>query len=220
MMLRFAATLCLVLGLTGCFSSQITLDYQPRPGMHLSGKPVATAGRFYDNRGTSPYYIGVIHPSLSTAPETIFLRVPAEEAVRNATLHALEARKMLASSGASYYIAGEIEELTCQMYGRPTAVARVRIHVLDSRNDRILFGKTYATRRQAANWQPGFHDPVPVMREVTSRALQDVIDQALDDPALRRSIRSRTPHRNKTQDTLPLPGSTSARDTIPSGQSI
>lgn len=205
MMPRLAASLCLVLGLTGCFSSQITLDYQPRPGMHLVGKPVATVGRFYDNRGTSPYYVGIIHPSLSSAQETIFLRVPAEEAVRNATLHALEARGMLAPSGAAYYIAGEIEELGCQMYSRPAATARLRIHVLDARNDRILFGRTYTARRQAANWQPGFYDPVPIMREITSRALQDAIDQALDDPALRRCIRSRTSRQAKP-DKLPLPG--------------
>lgn len=204
---RLAASLCLALGLTGCFSSQVTLDYQPRPGMHITGKPVATAGRFYDVRGTNPFFIGHVDPSISTAKETIFLRVPAEEAVRNAVLHALEARNLLKESGAAYYIAGEVEELSCRMTSRPTAAARLRIHVLDARTDRILFAKTYGTRRQAANWQPGFYDPVPVLRELTSRALQDSIDQALDDPALRRVMRTRAPKREANEpkpDTLPL----------------
>jgi len=207
MILRFAASLCLAVGLTGCFSSQITLDYQPRPGMHVSGKPVATAGRFYDVRGTNPWFIGWVDPSISTAQETLFLRVPAEEAVRNAVLHGLQARNLLKESGASYYIAGEVEELSCRLSSRPTAAARVRIHVLDSRNDKILFAKTYGTRRHAGGWQPGFYDPVPVLRDIASRALQDVIDQALDDPALRRVMRSRAPRspaEKLTPDTLPL----------------
>ncbi len=206
MIFRTVASLCLALGLTGCFSSQITLDYQPRPGMHVTGKPVATAGRFYDVRGTNPWFIGHVDPSLSNAQEILFLRVPADEAVRNAVLHALQARNLLKESGASYYIAGEVEELNCRLSSRPTASARVRIHVLDSRNDKILFARTYANRRHAASWQPGFYDPVPVLRELASRALQDVIDQALDDPALRRVMRprnERTPEK-RTPDTLPI----------------
>ena len=206
MIFRFAASLCLALGLTGCFSSQITLDYQPRPGMHVTGRPVATAGRFYGGRGTNPWFIGHVDPSISTAQETLFLRVPADEAVRNAVLHALQARNLLKETGAAYYIAGEVEELNCRLTSRPTASARVRIHVLDSRNDKILFARTYAHRRHAANWQSGFYDPVPVLRELASRALQDVIDQALDDPALRRVMRPRSPRTQgkPSPDTLPL----------------
>jgi hypothetical protein len=203
---RFAVSFSLLLTLTGCFSSQITLDYQPRPGMHVTGKPVATAGRFYDARGTGPFFIGHVDPSLSSAQETLFLRVPAEEAVRNAVLHALESRNLLKETGAAFYIAGEVEELNCRMSSRPTASARVRVHVLDARTDRILFARTYGARRHAASWQPGFYDPVPVLRELASRALQDVIDQALDDPALRRVMRERSARKpaKPAGDTLPL----------------
>ena len=179
--------------LSGCTVSEVSLDYQPRPGMHIVGRPEVTVGNFYDARGLAPYFVGTARNAFGISTEQVLLRVPADQAVRNAFLHALEARKMLADSGGKYYLAGEVVELGCTMHSLPTAIARVRLNVVQVGSDRIVFSKTFFARRQAHSFQHGYGDPVPILRDLVSRALQDTVDSALDDREIRRAIQQHVP---------------------------
>jgi hypothetical protein len=192
MLLRLAAIFFAVLGLSGCFTAQVSLDYLPRPGMHVMGRPEVGVGQFYDNRGVSSYYLGTSRNAIGTPTEYVMLRVPADEAVRNAFLHALEARTMLADgAGQKYYLSGEIEVLRSSIIKKPFAEVVLRVHLLAAGSERIVFRRTYSSQRAAPGFAFGYQDTVQVMRELASRALQDAVDKALDDPALRRAMRSR-----------------------------
>ena len=192
MIFRSFAIFVLPVLLAGCFSAQVSLDYLPRPGMHLTGRSEIGVGHFYDNRGVPPYYLCTSRSAIGTPSEHVLLRVPADEAVKNAFLHALEARGMLADGPSQkYYLAGEVEVLRASIVQKPFAEAVIRLHVLQTGSDKILFRRTYSAQRSAAGFMFGYEDTVQVLRELTSRTLQDAVDKALDDPALRKAIRAR-----------------------------
>ena len=180
----------LALLLSACTYSQISLDYQPTLAQVVKGRPILSVGRFMNSRGEDPYYLGVIRTPLGTPLEYIRTRSPAEEVVRNAFTHACNARGMLTSErGARFVITGEVLELSCQQLVHPYAYARLRMNVVKASTGELVFTRTYAGERQSAAYRPGSGSPVPVLRELASRALQDAVDRALDDPEFRSRIR-------------------------------
>ena len=179
-----------VLLLSGCTLSQVSLDYQPSLAQVVKGRPVFSVGRFNNTRSEDSYYLGVVRTPVGTPLEYIRTRTPIEEVVRNAFTHACAARGMLASgSNARYMVTGEILELSCQQLVRPYAYARIRMNVVKASTGELVFTRTYAGERQSAAYRPGSGSPVPVLRELASRALQDAVDRALDDPEFRGRVR-------------------------------
>jgi hypothetical protein len=176
--------------LSACTYSQISLDYQPTLAQVVKGRPVLSVGRFLDSRGEDPYFLGVVRTPIGTPLEYIRTRSPVETVVRNAFTHACNARGMLTStSGATYAVTGEVLELSCQQLVRPYSYARLRMNVVRASTGELVFTRTYAGERQSAAYRPGSGSPVPVLRELASRALQDAVDRAMDDPEFRRRIR-------------------------------
>ena len=116
----------------------------------------------------------------SPGPDTI---------VTNAFGHALQARGMLTSpSAARYIVTGEVLDLYCQMLVRPYGYARLRVSVLEAGSGQIIFSRVYTGERQGSAFVPGSGSPVGELRQLTSGALQDAVDRALDDRDLRMSL--------------------------------
>lgn len=189
------APCALALLLSACTYSQISLDYQPTLAQVVKGRPILSVGRFLNSRGGDPYYLGVIRTPLGTPLEYIRTRAPTEEVVRNAFTHACNARGMLTSErGARFVITGEVLELSCQQLVHPYAYARLRMNVVKASTGELVFTRIYAGERQSSAYRPGSGSPVPVLRELASRALQDAVDRALDDPEFRSRIRDGGTH--------------------------
>lgn len=180
----------LALLLSACTFSQVSLDYQPSLAQVVKGRPILSVGRFVNSRGVDSLYLGVVRTPIGTPLEYIQTRTPVEQVVRNAFTHACSARGMLTTkSKASYVITGEILELSCQQLVHPYAYARIRVNIVKASTGQMVFTRTYAGERQSAAYRPGSGSPVPVLRDLASRALQDAVDRALDDPEFRGRIR-------------------------------
>jgi hypothetical protein len=176
--------------MSGCTMSQVSLDYQPALAQVVSGKPVLNVGRFTNSRGETSKYLGVVRTPIGTPLEYIYTRMPVEEIVRNAFSHACSARGMLTSTtNAQFIITGEVLEMSCQQLVHPYAYVRIRMNVVRASNGQMVFTRVYAGERQNAAYRPGSGSPVPALRELASRALQDAVDRALDDPEFRGRIR-------------------------------
>lgn len=180
---------CASLFLAACTPSTVSLDYQPNFAANVRGPSVFHAGEFVDQRGVAPTYIGGIGIRNVVNLENIYLKVPASDAVRNAVLHALDARHMLSKGAPHYVLSGEIIDLHCELLKVPYAYAQLRVKMTDTHTGRIVFAKEFVGERQSAFFVPGSGDPVPILRQLTSRALQDAVDKAIDDPAMRRVMR-------------------------------
>lgn len=181
----------LVLGtlalLPGCTPSTVSLDYLPNAAGNQRGPAVFSVGAFRDERGVPSNFLGGIGLPGVVNLENVYLKIPVEETVRNAFLHALDARRMLASSSSKYSISGIVLDLHCEMLKNPYASAQIRVNVTDSRGV-VIHSKEYTAERQSVFYVHGSGDPVPVLRNLTSRALQDAVDQAIDDPAMRAAM--------------------------------
>jgi hypothetical protein len=176
--------------LAACGSSQVTLDYQPIPGRMVRGAPNMVVGLFTNSRQEGPYLLGTVRTPLGTPMEHVMTRTPVESVVANCFSHALNHRGMLtAQRRARFIITGDVQELYCQMIVHPYGYARLRVNVLDAASGQIVFSRIYAGERQSTAYRPGSGSPVPLLRDLTSRALQDAVDRACDDPELRARVR-------------------------------
>ncbi|MDB6137725.1 MAG: hypothetical protein JWO94_797 [Verrucomicrobiaceae bacterium] len=173
--------------LSGCLSTEISLDYVVNPSAQLNGPPIVGVGVFLDKRGEDePKLLGTVKTPIGTPFEHVYLRIPADETVQNAVLHGLDARGMMASpSRARFVLEGSIEEFYCQLISRPYAYAKIRVDLVDTASNRVLYRHTYEAERQAGTYLPGEGDPVPSLRDLSSRVLQDVVDKAIDNPEVR-----------------------------------
>ena len=172
--------------LSGCLTTQVSLDYEPNPANMRMGDPVVSVGGFRDNRGEEPRLIGTVKTLIGTPFERVYLKVTTEEAVQNAFMHALSARGMMAPPSKSRFaLEGTIEDLYCQLVTKPYAYARLNVDLVDVRSNRVLYRHSYEAERQSATFLPGQGDPVPTLRGLTSTVLQDAVDRAIDDPLLR-----------------------------------
>jgi hypothetical protein len=178
------------LNLTSCGnSSVISLDYVPQAGRMMRGTPDFAVGEFKDKRGEQSQTLGHVRLPIGPSVDTIQTRLPVSDVVRNAFGYALESRGMLATEVKGRFIlTGEIQDLRSQLLVHPYGYARIRVNVVEATSGRVLFTHVYEGERQSNAFRPGSGSPVPVLRELTSRALQDCVDRALDDTRMRQQI--------------------------------
>lgn len=185
-----------ILGAAACLSlsscrnsSVVSLDYVPHPGRMIRGAPEFAVGEFKDKRKEQPQTLGHVRLPIGPMVDTIQTRLPVSDVVRNAFAYALESRGMLATDVKGRFImTGEVHDLRSQLLVHPYGYARVRVNVVEAVSGRVIFTRVYEGERQSNAYRPGSGSPVPVLRDLTSRALQDAVDRALDDPGMRRQI--------------------------------
>jgi hypothetical protein len=189
------AALSLALTLASCNTvSQVSLDYVPSPGRIRQGQAEFTTRQFSDQRGEEPTFLGTVRTQIGTPVERVQTRSPVAQIVTNAFGHGLQARGMLTSpSAARYIVTGDVMDLYCQMLVRPSGYARIRVKVVDAGSGQILFNRVFEGERTGAAYLPGSGSPVPDLRVLTSGALQDAVDRALDDGDLRAIVEGMGP---------------------------
>ncbi|MFO1482002.1 MAG: hypothetical protein U1F71_01445 [Verrucomicrobiaceae bacterium] len=188
--LSFLVGTAVLCGLSACTnSSVVTLDYVPQPGQMVQGTPDFVAGKFKDKRRMPAQTLGYVRVPIGPAVDTIQTRLPVSDIVRNAFGYGLQARGMLAPEGQERFVlTGDILDLRSQLLVHPYGYARIRVNLMAAGSKQVLFTKIYEGERQSTAYRPGSGSPVPVLRDLTSRALQEAVDRALDDPALRQSM--------------------------------
>jgi hypothetical protein len=180
--------------LANCSSTEVSLDYQPGLSQATPGPRKLSAGRFSDMRREGSYYLGTVRTPIGSPMERVNTRIPVEQVVRNAFAHGMSSRSMLSGRGAPYVLTGEILTLHCDQVIRPAAYAKIRVNVVRVSSGQVVFSRIYSGERENSAYLPGSGSPVPMLRELASRALQDVVDRALDDPALRARLSPSPPY--------------------------
>lgn len=187
-LLALAGAVC-ALGLSACSNtSVVSLDYVPS-GQMVRGTPDFAVGQFKDKRRDAPQVLGRVRLPVGPAVDTVQTRLPVSDIVRNAFAHGLEARGMLSETPRPrFLIKGDIQDLRVQLLVHPYGYARIRVNVVDQASGSVVFSKVYEAERQSNAYRPGSGSPVPLLRELTSRALGEAVDRALDDPAMRERL--------------------------------
>ncbi|WP_395751145.1 hypothetical protein [Prosthecobacter sp.] len=184
-----AASACLSLLSSCANSSVVSLEYVPQPGLMLRGTPDFAVGEFKDKRNENAQTLGHVRLPIGPKVDTIQTRLPVSEVVRNAFAYALEARGMLATDvRGRFIVTGDIQDLRSQLLVHPYGYARIRVNVVEAVSGRVIYTRVYEGERQSNAFRPGSGSPVPVLRDLTSRALQEAVDRALDDTKMRQQI--------------------------------
>lgn len=179
-----------ILSLSACSNTSIlSLSYVPQAGRVVRGAPEFTVSAFRDLRRVPPQVIGSVRLPVGPKVDTLQTRVPVSTVVSNAFAYALEVRGMAAAENqARYRITGDVIDLRAQLLVHPYGYARLRVNIQEVASGRIIFSHTYQGERQSTAYRPGSGSPVPILQELTSRALQDAVDRAMDDPAMRQRL--------------------------------
>jgi len=185
------------LSLSACSnSSVISLDYVPQPSQMVRGAPDFSVGQFKDKRGMQAQTLGHVRMPIGPAVDTLQTRLPISDIVANAFAYALEARGMLAgASQGRFILQGEVQDLRSQLLVHPYGYARIRVNVVESASGAVVYSKVYEGERQSNAYRPGSGSPVPILRELTSRALQEAVDRALDDANMRQILNAGSDYR-------------------------
>lgn len=186
-----------VLSLSACSnSSVISLDYVPQPSQMVRGAPDFSVGQFNDKRGVQAQTLGHVRMPIGPAVDTLQTRLPISDIVANAFAYALEARGMLSeASKGRFIIQGEVQDLRSQLLVHPYGYARIRVNVVEAASGAVVYSKIYEGERQSNAYRPGSGSPVPILRELTSRALQEAVDRALDDANMRQILNTGSDYR-------------------------
>jgi hypothetical protein len=179
-----------VFAISSCTTtSQVSLDYVPGTGRTLQGAAEFITQPFVDRRDVGPNELGTVRTQLGTPLEKVQTRVPVAQIVTNAFGHALQTRKMLsAKSAARYMVTGEVLDLHCNLLVHPYGYAKLRVNIIEAGTGRIVHSGIYEGERQSRAYVPGSGTPVPMLGDLASGALQDAVDQALDDQGMRAQL--------------------------------
>lgn len=187
-----SAALLLLIG--GCSTNSVKLNYKPSTSIVAVNQPKAvTVGAFADQRGETPTWFGAIRGGYGNPLKKLEADPSVAEEVKNAFGAGLKARGIDSSGNAPYQIAGTIRKFDCSQYVRREAHAEIEVHVIDLATGRQVFSQTYSAdelQGSLLTLKAGVFASVDDLRAVAEQALTEVVDRALDDPALRSALQA------------------------------
>lgn len=190
-----ARALCIlaVVTLAGCGTTPVAINYKaPATAQQFTGASAATsAGRFSDDRGEPPKWLGAIRGGFGNPLKVLEVEEPVAQMVQTAFSEGLRARGA-AKDNAKYELVGTIKKLDCSQYVRREAHGVIEVTVVQVAGGKQLFKKSYTADLvdgSMVSLATGVFASTDDLRKVLERALQQIVDQALDDPQLRAALR-------------------------------
>jgi uncharacterized lipoprotein YajG len=185
----------LLLLMSGCSTNSVKLNYKPPATVAAAKQPKpVTVGAFADQRGETPTWFGAIRGGYGNPLKKLEADPSVAENVKSAFSAGLKARGIDSSGGATLQIAGTIRKFDCSQYVRREAHAEIEVHVIDLSTGRQLFSQIYTAdelQGSLMTLKAGVFASVEDLRIVAEQALSEVVDRALDDPALRGALEAR-----------------------------
>jgi uncharacterized lipoprotein YajG len=190
---RLAPIALTALLLSGCGTTSVGLKYaisQPVAKVSTTAAPLVL-GTFADQRGEPPTWLGAIRGGFGNPLKNLESDRPVSEVVKTAFADGLRARGVaLEASGRQNQLVGTVKKLDCSQYVRREAYAEIELTVLDANGQR-RFSRVYKANNldgSVMSLNAGVFASVDDLRVVLEKTLREVVDQALDDSALRAAL--------------------------------
>ncbi len=183
-----------VLVLGACSTNKVGLKYEAPAGVTPAdpdSKPIAV-GQFADARGDDPNWIGAIRGGFGNPIKTLVADQPVANIVRQAFHDGLRARQFTVSDTGTSQISGTIRQLNSLQVARLEANCEIEVRVVRQPSGQQTFSKVYTANNlegSLVTFQAGIFGSVDNLRDVAEKTLRQVVDKALDDPALRAALR-------------------------------
>jgi hypothetical protein len=191
MHLKYGLMLALVCLTAACSTTRTTLSYQPTKTVSPSStRPLFGVGKFSDDRGTDPHWLGAIRGGFGQPLKTIELSETASEVVEHAYSQALAARGLLDSTAPRYVLAGKIVHLDCSQFVRREAHADIDLTVIDSASGKPVFEQSFqktVVQGDTVTLDAGIFASVDDLKAVATQALNEMIDESLSSDVFRKT---------------------------------
>jgi uncharacterized lipoprotein YajG len=180
--------------LTGCVTRDVGLKYATNATATPASvtAPAVSAGSFVDQRGEEPTWLGAIRGGYGNPIKTLDATPSVSSVVQTAFSDGLQARGFKTSGNAkAYQVNGVIKKFDCSQYVRREAHAEIEVSVYDTAGGKALFTRTYTADNLEGSLlavNTGVFASVDTLRALAEKTLDQVVDKALDDSALRSAM--------------------------------
>ncbi len=187
--IRSALTILVVLILGGCSNNTVQITYDTSA---VASQPAVVANSIRilsvsDARKHGPHWLGAIRGGLGNPMKTLNTIVPVRDVVENAFTAALKIRGLLTSTGGDFGMQVVISQFDCNQYARREAHVRLHVSLVEFASGQQIYAKDIRVDSVTGNlvtFDRGIFAAVEDLRKVANEALQEAVDQALDDPQL------------------------------------
>ena len=199
MKLQRAFFVLLASELVACSTTRVGINYRPPAEMAAapSSQADVVVGRFSDDRGQPANWLGAIRGGYGNPLKKLESDEPVGDLVAQVFAAGLKARGLSADpSSARYVLSGSIKQLDCNQLARKEANAEIQVAVSESKGGKQVFANEYRASNvegSVLTLSAGIFGSVEELRALMEKTLQQAVDQALDDPALRRAVHPESP---------------------------
>ena len=172
--------------LAACSTTQVPLTYTPGPTAHTQGKPLAVVGEVKDSRKYTGTALGAIRGGFGNALKTLQTEKPASEVIRTAIMDGLKSRGMAAAGNPKYVLDIDMIHFDCSQYVRREAHVELNVTLMDKAANKIVYERKVKADKvngSVITFDAGIFASVEDLRKIANEALQDAVDQLLNDPA-------------------------------------
>lgn len=190
---KFVVLAALCAMAAGCSTTPVGLTYNPAGATLVApaaGAKVAV-GTALDSRGFSDKWLGAIRGGFGQPVKTLETQGPVKDTVRAAFADGLKARG-LAGDGP-FLLAVDVRQFDCNQYVRREAHAKFHVGLVRKATGQTEYEHDVAAdlvEGSLVSLDTGIFASVDDLRAVANKALQQAVDQALDDPGLRSRLAS------------------------------
>ena len=186
-----------VLFLSGCSTNTVHLTYNTSV---VASQQAVTASSVEilsvsDSRKHASNWLGAIRGGFGNPLKTLTTDVPVKNVVENAFTAALKARGLLASTGGVYGMQVVVNQFDCNQYVRREAHVRLHVSMVKLASGQQIYARDIRVDKVTGSmitFNVGIFAAVEDLRKLANQALQEAVDQALDDPQFNRSLMSGT----------------------------
>ncbi len=195
------AALVAAVMLSGCWTTHLVLKYQAPPDVTpaAAGTPTLMVGAFADMRGYKPNWIGRIRGTFGNSLEKLVVDESVATLVQTQFRDGLLARQFpVVDADAAFEISGVIRKLSSIQYVHVETDVEIEVQLRRLSTQEAIFTHTYSAHAVQASRAYTVQAvesarPVDAIRTLTQKTLRDVVNQVLDDPALRQVLRPPAP---------------------------
>lgn len=190
-LLRTAALLAAgALALAGCGTTTADMRYTAAVAAPVAAAhPIVAVGEIQDRRLIRSLYLGAIRDGLGNPLKTVQASMPVSDIVRDAVTGGLRARGLLApAADARYELAVLIIKLDGDQYMQRQANAELFVKLLDRATGATAYSDIFKVELVEYSLAAGIIGSPDALRDLVQKAMQQVIDAALDSPGIRRSV--------------------------------